>query len=44
MADVTEIVNGNSTHVHAHFPGMDRFKFFFWRVSVLKIFNIEDSV
>lgn len=44
MADMTEIVNRNTTHVHADFPGMDRFKFLFWRVIVLKIFNIEDSM
>jgi len=29
MADMTEIVNGNTTHVHADFPGMNRFEFLF---------------
>ena len=44
MADMTEIVNGNTTHVHADFPGMDRFKFLFLARQCIKIFNIEDSV
>ncbi|PDP94149.1 hypothetical protein CGQ19_25310, partial [Klebsiella quasipneumoniae] len=29
VAAQPEIVNGNTTHVHADFPGMDRFKFLF---------------
>ncbi|CCJ97232.1 hypothetical protein BN130_3809 [Cronobacter malonaticus 507] len=37
MADVTEVVNGNTTHVHADFPGMDRLKFLF-----LATHGIED--
>ena len=38
MADMTEIVNGNSTHVHANFPGMNRFKFFFLARQCIKNF------
>ncbi len=38
MADVTEIVNGNTTHVHADFPGMDRFKFLFLARQCIKNF------
>ncbi|KTG64940.1 hypothetical protein K26_29695, partial [Klebsiella pneumoniae] len=37
MADMTEIVNGNTTHVHADFPGMDRFKFLFLARQCIKI-------
>ena len=29
MTDMTEIVNGNSTHVHADFTGVNRLKFLF---------------
>ncbi|SAD54105.1 Uncharacterised protein [Enterobacter cloacae] len=38
MADVTEIVNRNTTHVHADFPGMDRFKFLFLARHCIKDF------
>ena len=38
MADMTEIVNGNTTHVHADFPGMDRFKFLFLARQCIKNF------
>ncbi|CDL12084.1 hypothetical protein [Klebsiella pneumoniae IS53] len=35
---MTEIVNGNTTHVHADFPGMDRFKFLFLARQCIKNF------
>ena len=38
MANVTEIVNRNTTHVHADFPGMDRFKFLFLARHCIKDF------
>ena len=38
MADMTEIVNRNTTHVHADFPGMDRFKFLFLARHCIKDF------
>ncbi|CSI35330.1 Uncharacterised protein [Vibrio cholerae] len=29
MSDMTEIINSDSTHIHAHFAGNDWFKFLF---------------
>ncbi|MNQ97905.1 hypothetical protein D3C85_1135730 [compost metagenome] len=38
VTDMTEIVNSNTTHVHADFPGMDRFKFLFLARQSIKDF------
>ncbi|GAS70066.1 hypothetical protein NGUA39_04215 [Salmonella enterica] len=38
VANMTEIVNGNTTHVHADFPGMNRFEFLFLARQCIKDF------
>src|SRR5690606_16355367 len=39
MTDMTQIVNGDTTHVHAHFTGMDRFEFLFLARQGIKNFK-----
>ena len=42
MADMTEIINGHPTHIHANLSCMDRLKFFF--LSCQRVVNFQHRI